>query len=435
MSGVEHRSLRSLLRAVPGAVRRDYAATLVSQWFVLGIGLFLFYVVARRGGVAGFAFYQIARGVVSSFQPLAMIGLGQGLHRYLPRAGLGSERLALQAFLAQAGVAIGLTLIGTAFGPQVSRLLGLTGGTGAIAAIMIMLIGNCLCSMAVAALRGTHQVARANTIAAVGFGLIPVIAFPLADRIDDFLMLQGAGMTLVAAWGTLTVRHRSPAPPAPHEARPEPSLRILIGYGLRRLPGDMALPALFTYPTFAVAVALPGSPEAGYVGFVTSAITLICSVFGTLTPVLLPRLSRAFNTSSASVGEGGPTRRMLLRLPLFAAALAAAAAAVFAFFAPALVSGFLGPEFAAAAGVLRLGVLAAVPLAMFYAARPTLDALLDRPVISRLLLGCLLLQVVLTQLAQLVLSAPYAALLALCLAAAVLGSWSERLVVRALAPA
>ncbi|BBH71447.1 hypothetical protein ACTI_81320 [Actinoplanes sp. OR16] len=414
-----------LLRAVPDAVRRDYAATLLSQWFVLGIGLFLFYVVARRGGVAGFAYYQIGRGVVSLFQPLAMMGMGQGLHRYLPRASSGSERLALRAFLTQAGVAIALTVLGIALGPQLSSLLGLGGGTGAVAAIMIMLVGNCLCTMAVAALRGTHQVARANTIAAVGFGLIPLLVLPVADRVEDFLILQGAGMTVVAAWGTLTVRHHGP----PTTALPI-SLRTLIAYGIRRLPGDVALPALFTYPTFAVAIAVPGGAEAGYVGFATSAVTLICSIFGTLTPVLLPRLSRFFHLAPSD--EAGTTRQLLVRLPFYAALLAAAAAVVFSFFSDALVAGFLGPSFSAAAPVLRLGVLAAIPLAMFYAARPTLDALLDRPVISRLLLGCLVLQVALTHLAALALPPAHAAILALCVAASVLGFRSERLVVRAL---
>ncbi|MEU4563315.1 hypothetical protein AB0F72_33460 [Actinoplanes sp. NPDC023936] len=429
-----------LLRAVPRAVRRDYAASLLSQWFVLGIGLFLFYVVARRGGVAGFAYYQIARGAVSSFQPLAMIGLGQGLHRYLPRTTTGTERLARQAFGIQATVTAGLTLLGIALGPQLSRVLGLQGGTLAVAAIMVMLIGNCLCSTAVAALRGSHQVARANTISAVGFGLVPILAVPAAGPVENFLLAQGAGMTLVAAWGTFTVRHRSPAPPAPAWSRSEPTLRTLMGYGLRRLPGDMALPALFTYPTFAVAVALPGGPEAGFVGFASSAVTLICSLFGTLTPVLLPRLSRFFQHSegSAPSGSGQPggdaTRSMLLQLPLYAALLAAVAVAFVASAAPTLVTGFLGPEFTGATGVLRLGVLSAIPLAMFYAARPTLDALLDRPVISRLLLGCLALQVAVTHVAQLTLPAPHAALLALCVAATVLGVGAHHLVVRALRP-
>ncbi len=422
MSGGDHTSIRSALRAVPGAVRRDFAATLLAQWLVLGIGLLLFYLVARRGGAAGFAYYQIARGVVTSFQPLAMIGLGQGLHRYLPRTATGTARLARRAVLVQAAVAIGLALLGIAFAPQVGGLLGLDGGTGVVAAFLVLLVGNCLCTTAVAALRGTLQGVAANAVTVAGFGLVPLIAFGLTRRVDDFLLVQGCGMTLVGAGATLAVR-RPPAPPAPPGARPEPTLRTLIGYGLRRLPGDLALPALFTYPTFAVAVAVPGGPEAGYVGFTTSAVTLICSVFGTLTPVLLPRLSRLFH----SRGDDDTARRMLVRLPLVAAVLATLAAAVFALGAPWLVAGFLGAEFGPATGVLRAGVLAAIPLAMFYAARPTLDALLERPVISRLLLVCLGVQVLLTHAGQVLIPTPYAALAAFCAAAAVLGIGSERL--------
>ncbi|MEV6300069.1 oligosaccharide flippase family protein [Actinoplanes sp. NPDC051861] len=428
MSGGDRRTFGSLLRNVPAAVRRDYAGTLLAQWFVLGSGLYLFHLVARRGSVDGFAYYQIARGVVSSFQPLVTVGLGQALQRYLPRTHEGTESLARRTFLAQAGVTAVFVLAGVALSPWLARLLGLS-GYGAVGAVLVMLTGNCLCTLAAAALRGTHQVARSNTISAVGLGLIPIIAFPLADRIDDFLIMQGAGTAMVAVWGAATVRRQRPAKPAPHQTS-EPTLRTLFSYGVRRLPGDMALPALFTYPTFAVAAARPGGPDAGYAGFATSAVTLICSFFGMLTPVLLPRLSRLFHRP----GEDGATLRMLTVLPFFAAALATAAAALFALAAPVLVRGFLGPEFTEATGVLRVGVLAAIPLAVFYAARPTLDALLDTPVVSRVLLGCLAAQVLFTHLLSLVVATAYAAVLALGAAAVILGVCSERLVARALRP-
>jgi O-antigen/teichoic acid export membrane protein len=428
MPGGDRRRFRSLLRTVPAAVRRDFAATLLVQWFVLGAGLYLFHLVARRGSVDGFAYYQIARGVVSSCQPLVMLGLGPGLHRFLPRTDAGAVRLARHAFLLQAAVATLFTFGGVALGGWLSRLLGVAGGTPAVTAVLIMLAGNCLCTLAVAALRGTHQVLPANIVTGAGLGLTPLVAFAAAERIDDFLILQGAGMTAVAVWGMIAVRRRGPAPPAPHGRAVEPTLKTLIGYGVRRLPGELALPALFTYPTFAVAAAMPGGPEAGYVGFTTSAVTLICAVFGMLTPVLLPRLSRLFHRA----GEDRTTYRILALLPFFAAGVATVAVTAFALLAPVLVRHFLGPEFAAATGVLRLGVLAAVPLAMFYAARPSLDALLETPVIGRLLLCCLGLEVLLTHLAQQALTPPYAAVLALCGAATLLGVCSERLVIRAL---
>jgi O-antigen/teichoic acid export membrane protein len=98
-----------------------------------------------------------------------------------------------------------------------------------------------------------------------------------------------------------------------------------------------------------------------------------------------------------------------------------------------LVRGFLGADFAGAEPVLRLGLLAAVPLAVFYAVRPTLDALQEHPVTTWLLLGSLVVEISLTYALGLVLSPALAAVLAFGLAAAVLGSASYLALTRAMA--
>jgi hypothetical protein len=74
--------------------------------------------------------------------------------------------------------------------------------------------------------------------------------------------------------------------------------------------------------------------------------------------------------------------------------------------------------------VLRLGVVASVPLAMFYAARPTMDTLLEAKVMSRLLLSCLLLEILITGLGAVFLTPPYAALLGLGVASLAAGVYA-----------
>ncbi|MEU4161955.1 oligosaccharide flippase family protein [Actinoplanes sp. NPDC026670] len=405
--------LRALLRSVPAAVRRDYVTTLIVQWFVLGVGLLLFHLVAQRGSVSGFAYYQIARGAVSTLQPVLLLGLGVGLHRYLPRTEHTTRRLARQALAVEAVLVTVVGLAGVAAGDGIARLLGLPGGRPAVVAALIMLAGNCLCTVSLAGLRGNQQVIDSNLVMGLGFGLIPLFAFFSADRIEDFLIIQGAGTAMVGVWATWVIRRQ----PATTEKTTEPNVKTLISYGVRRMPGEFALPALYTFPTFAVAVLMPGSAEAGYVGFTTSAVTLICSVFAMLTPVLMPRLSRMFHRA----GEDGGVRQLLTVLPLLAALLAALPTGVIWLFAPALVHDFLGPEFGAAVPVLRLGVLAAIPLAMFYAARPTMDTLLDPKFMSRLLLACLVLEILVTAIGVRFLSADHAAMLALAAAGTALG--------------
>ncbi|GGN10683.1 O-antigen/teichoic acid export membrane protein [Actinoplanes campanulatus] len=409
-------SLRSLLRAVPATVRRDFVATLFVQFLVLGIGLYLFHLVAERGSVDGFAFYQIARSVVSTVQPAVLLGLGVSLYRFLPRTVHTTRRLALQAMSIEAGLVTAVALAGAVAGDEIAALLGLPGGRSATTAVLITLAGSSLCAVALAALRGAGQVAASNLALGIGGGVVPLAAFAATDRIEDFLLLQGLATAVVGIGATFAVRRRRPPAPSTSPA-PEPDVKTLIAYGVRRMPGELALPALFTVPTLAVAVTTTGGEDAGYVGFTTSAVTLICSVFAMLTPVLMPRLSRLFHHG----GVHRAVRRRLAVLPLLAAVVATLPTGVIILFAPPMVHGFLGPEFDAAVPVLRLGVLAAVPLAMFYTARPVLDVLFEAKPMSRLLVACLTVEVVMTAVGTRFLTPSYASMLGLLSAATVLG--------------
>ncbi|MBW6438826.1 hypothetical protein KZ829_34365 [Actinoplanes hulinensis] len=420
-------SLRSLLRAVPATVRRDFVATLLVQFLVLGIGLYLFHLVAERGSVDGFSFYQIARSVVSTVQPAVLLGLGVSLYRFLPRTVHTTRRLALQALSIEAGLVTTVTLAGAVAGGEIAALLGLPGGRSATTAVLITLAGSSLCAVALAALRGAGQVVASNLTAGIGGAVVPLAAFAATDRIEDFLLLQGLATAVVGLGATFAVRRRRPPAPSTSTA-PEPDVRTLIAYGIRRMPGELALPALFTLPTLAVAVTTTGGEDAGYVGFTTSAVTLICSVFAMLTPVLMPRLSRLFHHG----GEHRAVRRRLAVLPLLAGVVATLPTGVIILFAPPMVHGFLGPEFDAAVPVLRLGVLAAVPLAMFYTARPSLDVLFEAKPMSQLLVACLLVEVVMIAVGTRFLTPSYASMLGLLSAATVLGLTAVGLAANAL---
>jgi O-antigen/teichoic acid export membrane protein len=321
----------------------------------------------------------------------------------------------------------GIGALGVFLAEDLGRLLGIGGGVRPVQAIMVALAGTCLWFIAIAALRGSGQVTMANVTWVLGLGVVPLAAFALVHRIDGFLAAQGVGMAAVAVWGVAATGRNDTTRVEPLGQRPPPGLRTLVRYGIRRTPGDIALPALFSFPTFFVAGATRGGAEAGYVGFTTSAVTLICAVFGMLTPVLLPRLSRhlAGPAVASSLWQG------LRLLPLVAVGLAAVATATLVALAPMVVRGFLGDEFAGAVPILRLGLLASIPLAVFYAARPTLDALQDAPVTAKLLLACFALEVAVTYVAGQFLSPTWAAVAGLGVAAGMLGVLSYLALLRA----
>ena len=405
-------------------MRGDYVATFAVEILTMVAGLLLFHLVATRAGAGSFAYYQVARGLISTLQPVAMIGLVVGLQRYLPRAGPSAGALSRKAFLVQLAVVAVVGAVGYAAAGHLGRLLGIPGGDRPVQVVFAALGGICLLAISIAALRGTGQVTPANATTLVGLGIVPVVAFVLVERVDLFLALQGVVMATLAVWG-LRLAAR-PSETGEVQASP-PTLTTVVGYGFRRLPGDIALPALYAFPTFFVAGAVPGGPEAGYIGFTTSAITLVCSVFGTLTPVLLPRLSRHLSGPTVTPGLWARLRAM----PLVAVVLAAAATAFLALLAPVIVRGYLGAEFGDAVPVLRLGLLSAIALAAFYAARPALDALQDRPVTVKLLVLSLVVEVLVTYAAARVLEPMSAGVLGLGVAATMLGGLSYVALLRA----
>jgi len=409
-----------LLTRVPAMVRRDYVTTAGAHWLTLASGLLLFHLVARRAGVAGFAYYQVARGVVATVQPLALLGLVPALHRYLPRAGRRVRVLARQAFLLEIVALNVLGLTALLLADDIGRLLGI-GGAREARAVVVLTAGVCLCTVAVAALRGCGQVRRSVLLSLTGLGVLPVAALAVTDRMDVFLTVQGAALAALACWGIAGagpsgVERRPPGPPA------VPPLLTLLRYGVRRTPGDIALPAMFAFPTFFVSGVSGSAAEVAYVGFTTSAITLVCSIFGILTPVLLPRLSgHAHDAEAVDRGFNSDLAHGLRVLPLAAAGVAAVACALLAAVAAPVVRWFLGAGFDGAEVILRVGVPVSIPLAAFYAARPTIDALRETPVTARLLIGSLAVEVLVTYGAALALPAWPAALLGFGTAAVVLG--------------
>ena len=121
------------------------------------------------------------------------------------------------------------------------------------------------------------------------------------------------------------------------------ALLTVAGATLVRLAVDPLLGARQPFPTFYVAGVSHSAADAGYIGFTTSAITLICSVFGMLSPVLLPRLSgHAHAAEATGRGFGAELARGLRLLPFAAAGVAALISLVLVVTAAPVLHWFLG---------------------------------------------------------------------------------------------
>jgi O-antigen/teichoic acid export membrane protein len=215
--------------------------------------------------------------------------------------------------------------------------------------------------------------ARANAIQLVNLALVPLCCFML-PRLSPSTMVAiiGAFWTVIACGALIDVFRTSP-PARLSRVNLLAAGRELLVYGGPRVPGEVALGALFALPV-TIAAHLGGIVVAGHVGLAVSVLTMAGSVFSPFGQILLPSIS------GISSGPRLLRIRVALRqLLLLCLGLTGLFVAFVELFAPFLLRLVVGPEFASAVPAVRVVVLAAPAYVAYVILRNVLDALHVRP--------------------------------------------------------
>ncbi len=183
--------------------------------------------------------------------PVGLMGVDMAMARYLAlghRA--GQERLrgyVVAALVTMIGAVGILTVPLLGFRGAVSQLFfGSTAFSDLVVSMPLLLLGSGLHGVAYGYLRGTLAIQRANLLVVINQGLVPLgSALLVRGSVAVMLMSMAAGWILVAALflsqtplGISHLRHR---------------VRELLGYGVRRVPGDLLQLSLFALPGILVA--------------------------------------------------------------------------------------------------------------------------------------------------------------------------------------
>jgi len=369
----------------------DYGLSVSLTAVQIAIALLLFHLIAKGSGPDGFAVYILSRNLITLGLPLVGMGLSIATMRFLPGASRAAFKLRAGAFSAQAlYLLIGLAILAT-----ISQVLGrLTTTTDFLTILLpayVALCGVSFTALGATTLRGVGRPFGANALMLFGLGIAPVASYILTKDISRMLVLQGIASAVVGV-STLAV------PPHNWDMRKlkastdDPAfkqLREMLRFGWRRTFGDVSLPAMFALPTVYVAYMTHSAQEVSAIGFTSSAVALVCTLFSLLTPVLLPRLSPVADTGD----KHEPMVRLIRILQLASVIVAATGCLTAALFSNFIVKHYLGEEFVGAGPVLRIGILVTMPMAAFYAARPLLETRRDRSITARLLSACLALEI------------------------------------------
>jgi len=348
---------------------RDYAGTFVTEFIVMASQIIVYRIAAHTFGSVGFGEYTVARRTVGLLYPVALLGLGVALPRYLGHCLAHAnqqriERLWSATVACVAAATLFCVIIMNSFRGSFSYLF--FGGrqySQLVLPISLVLVGLAMHSIVYAYFRGLLAMRKANALQLLNLGAAPVVAF-LAYRYGvagvlfalSALMIAASSIALLFIPLGYSFRHTI------EEARE------LVRYGVQRVPGDFIHMAFFSIPVTLVAHAA-NLREAGFVAFGISVLSMIASIFHPIGLILLPKASRMFSES-----EQEELRHHVYQLVKVTCVVSALISLFLCAFAPLLVRAYLGSGFEDAASALRWMMLAAVPYCLFMVLRNLIDA-------------------------------------------------------------
>ncbi|HKO13751.1 MAG TPA: oligosaccharide flippase family protein [Acidobacteriaceae bacterium] len=358
---------------------RDYVLTFATELAALGAGLLVLRLAATYWGPAGFGEYILARRTLGMFALPVLLGMALAVTRYVAAARAGSARHNERTYVVGAlGIVSGMCMA-TLMGFNIfSRGLAAVLFSSAtyvplVRAVSLAIVGSALHGLAYGILRGRLAMGRANTVQFVNLALVPLTSFLIPG-----LTPTGVITVIGALWCTVAVvaladiiAHSTPANTSWRELR-DVSRELLV-YGGPRVPGELALGALFALPV-TIAAHMGGIVVAGHVGLAISVLSMVGSVFSPLGQILLPAISGL----SARPGLLR-VRASLAKLLSICLGLTACFVLVVELFTGPILRLVVGSGFAAAIPVVRTVALSAPAYVVYVVLRNVLDALHVRP--------------------------------------------------------
>lgn len=369
-------------------MRSQLTWTLITELVVMAAGILVLKLAAQFLGAVGFGEYTLSRRAISLLYLPLVLGLGIAAPRYIAIAKAGALPGYSPRSFAVATLTAGLlpaliviALMNLSPGGASAILFGSTSMSYLVPAATIALAGLTMHTMTYAVFRGRGDMNLANLLQLVNNGIVPVTAFMFVPHYAP-TVLTATGvtwmLTSVAALVGVMTRDRTKAEIA--ERPLGDHLRVLLRFGVPRVPGEFALVGLFALPAL-IALRTQGVVAAGQFSAGMSLLSLVAGVFGPVGLVMLPRAS-----AQAASGDLHGLRGIVLKMLAAGIVLAIAAVAIGEFLIPPFVRWYFGKDFIPAIPVFRICLLGAIPYVIYVLLRNILDALDVRAVNSRNLL-------------------------------------------------
>ena len=377
-------------------MRVQLAWTMLTEILVTISGILLLKLAASLLGPVGFGEYALSRRAVGLLYLPLVMGLGIAAPRYIAIARAGALEKYSESAFATATLSAGLLpalvvvlLLNLRADWGAILFFGTSELAGLVPPATLALAGIALHSMVYSIYRGRSEMGFANAMQLLNLGVIPVAVFALAHHsASAILTATGAGWLLVSGVALLHVLFRERKGWRGIASLTE-HLRLLLRFGLPRVPGEFALVGIFAIPAL-IAVRAHGVVAAGQFSAAMSVLAMASGAFAPVGLVILPRAS-----AQAATGDIAGLRRLCLRILGGGILLASAGVLVGELVFPSFIRWYFGAAFVPAIPVFRAVLIGAIPFAVYILMRSILDALDVKAVNSRNLIITLIVLTVL----------------------------------------
>jgi O-antigen/teichoic acid export membrane protein len=356
------------------ALAREYSPTFLTEFAVMASQILVYKLAAHDFGKQGFSEYAVARRTVSLLYPVALMGLGVALPRFLGYASGRDTARVPNYYGATLRCVCSVTAIFVLFANLFSaRFAYLFFGNRSYSyltfPISLLLVALVLHATIYSFFRGHLKMQKANVLQLTNLGVVPLLAFGFFGSSVRAVLLAAGCMTLCTVFVGFTF---TPMREVLKTSFAE--IKVLLTYGVQRLVGDFALTALMTLPV-TILVHLRGVEETGFVSFGITVLSLIGSAFAPIGLILLPKASRMF-----AEGARAELRAHVVGIMKATAVIALGMNLVLAVLAGRLIEIYLGPRFPEVTFYVRLFAFGALPYAMYCVLRGLVDAFYVRGV-------------------------------------------------------
>jgi O-antigen/teichoic acid export membrane protein len=343
-------------------------------------------VLAGQLGPEEFGAYSLARRLLATLVPIATLGMGVALPRYVATS---ADQAQCRRYLAGAlvlGIAPSLVILvaGTAAAAPLTELVFRAGAYRSLfRATLWLTLGNAVYGALYAYYRGLNRMKVANA-----WQMAVIAAGPLA--ISLLFAAPGRAALIVALCAVLTLAAAVPlgvevvrGAPARRRGEADRSLAQLARYGLPRVPAGFALAGLFAVGPF-LAPYVASMREAGYLAAGQSVLTAAESGMVAFGLVALPKVARM--VADGRIAEVRDAIEHVVSAVLHIAMFAVAQGVLWA---DEIVLALLGPQYREAVPILRLLLAALMPYLVYVVLRSILDGVEDRAINTINLLAAL----------------------------------------------